>query len=95
MSDSVADKAELVSSAVSLNRQSWAKQEDQEQQEPADPHTPLLRKHGGRRAGAESNKSVGQGSSASYTGLLNTEADTRDLYVTKTVFGEVLSFSCS
>lgn len=93
MTDNISD---VEQSATSLNRKSWSglTQDEQPHDRPGD-NTPLLRKQGGKDLGAAGARArgaqpVGQESSASYSTMLAPNSDKQGLYVTKTVFGEVL-----
>lgn len=101
MTDRIADRSEMESSAVSLNRRSWSEKEQeaeaqarQQQHNPSD-STPLLRKH--NRTGATWDPGLGAGAGA-YTGAVGEEASSSSIssisnkqssYVIRTVFGEV------
>lgn len=87
MADAIADK-HLESSAISLNRQSWPG--DREEEERTKDNTPLLKKREKRWSLSNDGKAVGKGTSASYSTLLDPERERRKgLFVSRTVFGEV------
>lgn len=95
----VADKE---ASATSLNRQSWGFEEDEVQQQRSSVTTPLLRRqkapHSSRgkgqrdlqdHGGGETQTAYGRETSASYSALMGSEEKRHNLFVTRTVFGEV------
>ena len=96
MGDAVADRDALDASATSLNRQSWGFEEEQRSTDT----TPLLRRQkkkkappSGSRDGKRVQEALGRETSASYSALADSDDEKRGLFVTRTVFGEVLVFS--